>query len=132
MYPDGNIVILENNPPLLEDSVVRQIMSTQNRQYTPIDFRYITERKKRVDNLNYRAPNHYCRTVFEIAVSLTSNDRALIRKASSILPGTGESDRLDNTLERIIVFPEDRTLFIRIRMTELHKIIELADTGDLC
>jgi len=94
MYPDGNIVILENNPPLLEDSVVRQIMSTQNRQYTPIDFRYITERKKRVDNLNYRAPNHYCRTVFEIAVSLT---------------------------------PEERSIFALTGITELRKIIELAE-----
>ncbi len=127
MYPGGNITIVEDRSPELEDSLIRQIMSTQKRQYTPIDYRYISGKKKRVDSFNYRAPNHYCRTVFEITASLTSKDRRRIKRSLYGLQGKSDLQGYREVLDDIIVFPDDRVVFARTRMMEMHKIIDIAE-----
>lgn len=123
LYPDGNISVVKyDKRNKTEEAVVLEVLDNQSRQYFPADIRFVFDKKKRLNQMNYAAPNHYCRSVFEITAGLMRNERDMIRK--SIRGGMDFED----VLKEILILPEDIKLFTGIRRSELMNILKIAET----
>lgn len=104
-YPDGERVDVEaSRKKAMENEIVKVIMNSQSKQFTPIDYRYISGKKKYCNAMNYKAPNFYCRALFEIMAGLTEKERNKIKNS-------------------IIYFPIDQKMIKRIDAVELRKIL---------
>ncbi|MEA1911161.1 MAG: hypothetical protein U9N32_05730, partial [Spirochaetota bacterium] len=106
LYPDGERLVVEVlGEKAMEREIVKVIMNSQSRQFTPIDYRYISRKKEYCKAMNYKAPNFYCRAVFEIMAGLTEKERNRIEDSLSTGVKGIDNDEFLSVIKKIIYFP---------------------------
>ncbi len=118
-FPDGNNFYIELG------EIVPFIEQRQYMQHQGVDIQNIKERARNIKAYGYRAHNTYCQEVFEIIESLNSCQKEKLTSIVNAKNTDKYTGKLEEFLNKTIVFKVHRKIIRKTNRRELKKILEI-------